>query len=170
MFIAVACLVVTFGAVTTRLFILPTRGAPAHASAIVMFEGLEDDRLPAAVRLAEEQRAPMLVISRGRDGYGGPCPAPVAGVKLICFDPNPADTRGEAEYFSRLAREYRWTSIIAVTNREQDTRVRMLLGRCFRGPIYVVTSPVDSLSGVPLKVAYEWGALLKALVLTSSSC
>ena len=166
-FLVIACLIVVFGTITARLFIWPTQGAPAHASAVVMFEGL-DDRLSVAVRLAEQHRAPMLVVSQGRDGYGGPCPAPVRGVKLICFDPNPPNTRGEAEFFGRLAREYHWKSVILVTGREQDTRARMLMSRCFGGPIYVITTPIGSLAGLPLSVVYEWGAFGKALVLNRS--
>jgi uncharacterized SAM-binding protein YcdF (DUF218 family) len=133
-----------------------------------MFEGMEESRLTLAVRLAQEQRAPVLVISQGRDGYGGPCPSPVRGVKLICFDPNPPNTRGEAEFAGRLAQEYHWTSIILVTNREQDTRARMLMSKCFGGPIYVVTLPLGSLRDAVTGVTYEWGAFAKALVLNQS--
>lgn len=164
---AIVSLILVLGAVTARLFIWPTQGAPAHASAIVMFEGL-DDRLSVAVRLAEQHRAPLLVVSQGRDGYGGPCPAPIRGVKLICFDPNPPNTRGEADFFGRLASKYHWKSVILVTGLEQDTRARMLMSRCFGGPIYVITTPVGSLAGVPLSVAYEWAAFVKALVLNRS--
>lgn len=161
------CLLLAFAGVTTRLFLVPTTGAPAHASAIVMFEGT-DDRLSVAVRLAQERRAPLLVVSRGRDGYGGPCPAPVRGVRLICFDPNPPDTRGEAEFAGRLAREDHWTSVILVTGLDQATRARMLMSRCFGGPVYVVTTPASPWTAM-LGAAYEWGALVKALV-TNRTC
>ncbi|MCW2930540.1 MAG: hypothetical protein JWM19_1502 [Actinomycetia bacterium] len=159
------CLVVGLAGLTVRLFIEPAQGAPARVSAIVMLQGMEDARLNLAVSLAEEHRAPMLVISQGRDGYGGPCPAAIRGVKLICFNPNPPNTRGEAEFASNLARQYHWTSVILVTNREQDTRGRLLMSMCFNGPIYVVTLPLGSLREAAPTIAYEWGALLKALVL-----
>ena len=165
--IAVA-LVIMASAVTVRLFIWPATGAPAHVSAIVMLEGWEDARLPFAVSLAEQDRAPMLVISRGYDGYGGPCPAPVRGVTLICFDPSPPNTRGEALYIGQLARKYHWTSIILVTNREQDTRGRLLVSMCFGGPIYSETLPLGSLKDTVYQVSYEWGALVKALILYHS--
>ena len=61
---------------------------PARVSAIVMLAG-PGDRLPVALQLAREHRAPVLVVSRGWQGYGGPCPPPVPGVRLICFDPDP---------------------------------------------------------------------------------
>ena len=55
------------------------------------------------------------------------------GVRTICFDPNPADTRGEAEFIGRLAKQYRWHSVVLVTTRGQDTRARIIVGRCFGG-------------------------------------
>jgi hypothetical protein len=166
--ITFACLVVAFAAVTFRLFIEPAQGAPSQASAIVMLEGIEQTRLGLAVSLAEQHRAPMLVVSQGYDGYGGACPPAIQGVKIICFDPNPPNTRGEVEFASKLARQYHWTSVILVTNREQDTRGRMLMSLCFNGPIYVETLSLGGVRATVRTVAYEWGALLKALVLYHS--
>ena len=45
----------------------------------------------------------------------------------------------------------------------QDTRARLRVGRCFAGPVYVVTTPIG-LTSWPYEIAYEWGALVKALV------
>jgi hypothetical protein len=160
---SVAALVVAFGLVTARLFVWPAQGTPARVSAIVMLAG-PGNRLAVALRLAGEHRAPILVVSQGQHGYSGPCPAPVPGVKLICFDPNPGDTRGEAEFAGQLAKRYHWTSVVLVTSRAQDTRGRILMGRCFGGPVYVVTAPLP-LDSWPYQIAYGWGALIKALVL-----
>jgi hypothetical protein len=52
---------------------------------------------------------------------------------LICFDPDPGTTRGEAEVIGRLARQYRWSSVALVTTRSQDIRARMIVKRCFGG-------------------------------------
>ena len=84
-------------------------------------------------------------------------------MKLICFDPNPGDTRGEAEFVGRLAKEYRWDSVVLVTTRAQDTRARIVVGRCFSGSIYVMTGSLP-LGNWPYQVTYQWGALVKALV------
>ena len=109
----------------------------------------------------------MLVVSRGWKGYSGPCPRVTSGVKLICFEPDPGDTRGEAEFAGQLAKRYHWRSVVLVAGREQDTRARIVVGRCFGGLIYVVavSPPLDSW---PYQIAYEWGALFKALVLYRS--
>jgi len=154
-------LVVALLLVTARLLVWPAQGAPARVSAIVMLAG-PGDRLPVALQLAREHRAPMLVVSHGWQGYGGPCPPAVPAVKLICFDPNPGNTRGEAEFAGQLAKRYHWRSVVLVTTRTQDTRARITVGRCFGGSVYVVTAPLPG-SAWPYQIAYGWGALLKAL-------
>jgi uncharacterized SAM-binding protein YcdF (DUF218 family) len=161
-FAAVMALVAAFLLVTARLFVWPAEGMPAHVSAIVLLAG-PGDRLPVALQLAREHRAPMLVVSQGWQGYGGPCPPAVPGVKLICFDPDPGNTRGEAEFAGQLAKRYHWRSVVLVTTRPQDTRARIIAARCFGGSIYVVTAPLPE-SAWPYQIAYGWGALLKALV------
>ena len=159
-------LLVVLAGVTARLFVWPTEGMPPRVDAIVMLAG-PGNRLPVALWLAREKRAPLLVVSEGWQGYGGPCPPAVPGVKLVCFDPDPGDTRGEAEFAGRLAREDHWSSVVLVTTTSQDTRARILFGRCFGGTVYVMTAP-ESLSSWPYEIAYQWGALVKALVLYRS--
>jgi uncharacterized SAM-binding protein YcdF (DUF218 family) len=155
-------LVLVFAGATAWVLVWPPQGMPARVSAIVMLAG-PGSRLPLALRLADEGRAPVLVVSQGFEGYGSPCPAPPAGIKLICFDPDPASTRGEAEFVGRLAKQYRWSSVVLVVSRPQATRARLLMERCFSGPVYVSTAPL-ALSNWPYQIAYGWGALAKALV------
>jgi hypothetical protein len=159
---AAAALVVAFVLVTARLFVWPAQGMPPHVSAIVMLAG-PGNRLPVALELAREHRARVLVVSQGQHGYGGPCPPSTPGVKLVCFDPDPGDTRGEAEFIGRLARQDRWSSVVLVTSRAQDTRARIIMGRCYSGSIYVVTGSLP-LGSWPYQIAYELAALVKALV------
>ncbi len=162
-FAALAAVIVAFGLVTARLLVWPALGMPARVSAIVMLAG-PGNRLPVALELAREHRAPVLVVSRGWQGYGGPCPAPVPGVKLICFDPDPGTTRGEAEALGKMARQFGWRSVVLVTTRPQDTRARVMAERCFGGSTYVVTAAFPATSW-PYQIVYGWGALFKALVL-----
>lgn len=88
---AAVALVVAFVLVSARLFVWQAQGMPPHVSAIVMLAG-PGNRLPVALELAREHRAPVLVVSQGQHGYGGPCPHSTPGVKLVCFDPDPGDT------------------------------------------------------------------------------
>jgi hypothetical protein len=159
-------LVAAFAAVTARVLIWPVQGSPDRVDAVVMLAG-PGNRLPVALQLAREHRAPVLVVSRGWMGYGGPCPPPVPGVRTICFDPDPGDTRGEAEYVGRLAREHRWRSLIVVATRSQAVRAQLLVGRCFSGQTYVATAAIPW-DNWPYQLAYGWGALLKATLLARS--
>lgn len=161
-------LVLAFAAVTARLFVWPATGMPARVNAIVMMDG-PGDRLHTAVDLARQGRAPVLVISRGSAfyGQGSGCAPPIPRVKVICFDPSPATTQGEAEFASRLARQYHWHSIALVTITPQDSRARLRMGRCFRGQLYVMTAPMP-VQFWPYELAYEWAATVKALTVNRS--
>jgi hypothetical protein len=159
---AALVLFLAFVVATGELLVWPAQGMPRQVSAIVMLAG-PGDRMPVALDLADSHRAPVLVVSQGYDGYGGPCPPRLSEVTLICFDPNPPTTRGEAEYVGRLARQYHWTSVVVVASRPQATRARLLVERCFAGQVYIATGPL-ALHTWPYQLAYGWGALLKAFV------
>jgi uncharacterized SAM-binding protein YcdF (DUF218 family) len=169
----IAALVLAFCGLTARLFIFPVSGMPAHVDAIVMMAG-PGDRYSTALNLAYQHRAPVLVISTGNDhgpdGSGGPpghCGPPVPGVRVLCFNPNPDTTQGEAEYAARLARQYHWHSIALVTITPQDSRARLRMERCFSGHVYVMPAPIR-LRLWPYELAYEWGATIKALTISRS--
>ena len=164
--IVLATVVIAGSAATARLFIWPDQGMPARVSAIVMLDS-PGTTMSAALRLERQHRAPFLVISQGTYLSGPGCPPPIPRVKLICFNPTPATTQGEAEFIGRLARKYHWHSIAVVTITAQDSRARLRVERCFPGPVYVVTRPV-ALTSWPYEIAYEWGAMIKALVLQRS--
>jgi uncharacterized SAM-binding protein YcdF (DUF218 family) len=160
----VAVLVVVFAVATVRLFVRPDQGMPAQVSAIVMLNG-PGDRLGTTLDLARQHRAPFVVISRGSPafGHGSDCAPHIPREKIICFDPNPSTTKGEAEFVGRLARQYRWRSLVLVTSTPQDSRARLRVERCFAGPVYVVTVSLP-LSSWPYEIAYEWAATVKAVV------
>jgi uncharacterized SAM-binding protein YcdF (DUF218 family) len=155
-----AVLVIAFAAATARLLIWPAQGSPPRVDAIVMLAG-PGNRLPAALALARDHRAPVLVVSRGWMGYGGPCPPPTQGVRTICFNPDPGNTRGEAEYVGALARRNGWHSLLIVAIRPQAVRAQLLFDRCFGGQVYVSTAPLPAGSW-PYQIAYGWASLVKA--------
>lgn len=165
---ALALFVMTAGAATARLFVWPDQGMPAQVSAIVMLNG-PGDRLATAEDLAWQHRAPFVVISRGSRywGHGSVCAPAIPHVTVICFDPSPSTTRGEAEFVGRLARKYKWRSLVLVTTTAQDSRARLRVERCFAGPVYVVSTSLP-LSSWPYEIAYEWAATVKAFAIERS--
>jgi hypothetical protein len=159
---------VGLGAVTARWFVWPEQGMPARVDAIVMLNG-PGDRLNTALDLAWAHRAPMIVISRGSRiwGHGSVCAPKIPQVKVVCFDPSPETTQGEAEFAGRLASKYHWRSVVVVAIAPQDTVARVRIERCFKGKIYVANAPL-ALSDWPYQIAYQWGSILKALLLQRS--
>lgn len=166
--IAAVIVCCVFAVATARVLLWPAQGLPQRTDAIVMLAG-PGDRIPAALQVANDGTAPVLAVSRGHLGYGSPCPSAAAAptVRIICFEPNPADTRGEMEYAARMARSHGWRSIALVTTRDQATRARLLLRRCYSGAIYVTTA-AEPWYEWPYQIAYGWGSLIKALVMKRS--
>lgn len=153
---------------TARLIIWPAEGMPAHVNAVVVLGG-PGKRLTTGLELARKDRAPVLVVS---EGLPIPLPRNVctprdSHFRVICFQPDPGTTQGEAEFVGRLASQEHWDSIVLVTTPDQDTRARIRFGRCFAGNVYVVTTPLPA-SSWPYAIAYQWGALFKAEVLQRS--
>jgi uncharacterized SAM-binding protein YcdF (DUF218 family) len=161
--IALAVLVV-FSMLTARLFFRPSIDAPAAVDAIVVLGG-EGKRIERGIELARAGFTDQLVVSEagGRQfHYRDVCTLPPSGLTTYCFDPDPRSTRGEARAIAKLAADYGWTRIIVVASTDQITRARMIIGRCFGGEIHVVD--VASTDSAFYRGAYEWGALLKAVV------
>jgi hypothetical protein len=166
---ALSLVLAGLAAATAFLFVWPPQHpVPGRVDAIVMLNG-PGNRLDTALALAWAHRAPMIVISRGSPqwGHGSVCAPEIPGVKVICFDPHPSTTRGEAEFAGQLARRYQWHSVVLVATTPQDTRARMRLGRCFSGRIYVVNAPL-ALGQWPEAIAYAWAATMKALLVQRS--
>jgi hypothetical protein len=168
--VAAAALIVLAGffAATARWFVLPDQGMPSRVDAIVMLNG-PGDRLHTALDLARAHRAAVVVISRGSRywGRGSVCAPRIPGIRVICFDPSPSTTRGEAEFAGRLAGRYRWQSIALVAVAPQDTVARLRVRRCFRGKVYVVNASLPA-PGWPVEIVYEWASTIRALFLQRS--
>jgi len=169
---ALAGIVIGFTALTLKLFRYPSTGVPGHADAVVMLAG-GGDRVDKAVELGVDLGlADTVVFSSAfvadqNVWAAGPCNQSgrqvMAGIETICFQPDPATTRGEAREIARLADERGWTSVIVVASTDQVTRARMLIGRCWDGD----TSFVRVRHSQPFiwRAAYEWGAYAKALTI-----
>jgi uncharacterized SAM-binding protein YcdF (DUF218 family) len=159
-------LVVILAVATGRLFIWPAQGAPSHVDAIVVLGG-PGDRLGKGLELAARDRAPVLAISEGLEVPPSLCRPRSQAPRVICFQPDPLTTQGEAQAAARLARQYGWRSIVLVTTPDQDTRARIRFERCFSGGLYVETTPLPASQWI-YQLAYQWAATAKALVLQRS--
>jgi uncharacterized SAM-binding protein YcdF (DUF218 family) len=157
--VAAAIAIVATVVVNLKLFLWPSTSTLHHADAIVVFAGGNGERLNKALDLAREGYAPNLVASTGPDQL---CNARLS-FSVICFSPDPDNTRGEAEAIGRLAREHRWKRLILVTSTYHVTRARLLLDRCYAGSIEVaLVPPHQGFIGVLGAIAHEWGGLIEA--------
>jgi uncharacterized SAM-binding protein YcdF (DUF218 family) len=156
-------LAVLFCGVTARLFVWPpTTGMPTRVDAIVVLGG-PGNRVSLGVQLAQQGRAPYLLLSNGF-AVNLPtslCEPDHGTFTVICWNPNPGNTKGEAEFVGRIARQHGWTSVALVTTPDQAWRAATLMRRCYSGKIYSVTTPLGW-SQWPYEIAYQWGATVKA--------
>jgi uncharacterized SAM-binding protein YcdF (DUF218 family) len=146
---------------TCVLFIWPSTDTPGRADAIVVFGGAHEDRVDLGIRLADQGLAPTLVIT------GAPAGASVCDrrerFEIVCLEPEPFNTRGDARVTSRLADSRGWGALLLVTSAYHVSRARTLLDRCFSGDIEVVASKPQT---TPLRdvevLLHEWGGLVYA--------
>lgn len=135
----------------------PPEPTPRPADAVVVLGG-RGDRLPLAQSLVARGLAGTLVVS----AHDQPCPT-AAAARVICFDPDPASTRGEAEAIARLARGHGWTRLLVVSDHEQARRAATRVGRCYTGSLQVLPAPpLPSTWERVQRVLYEAAATLKA--------
>jgi uncharacterized SAM-binding protein YcdF (DUF218 family) len=165
--IALGVIILLFAAVTARVFIWPDLAPlPERADAIIELGGPTGlSRDEAALRLARDHRAPVLVQSTVQEEAGtNSCLPPVPDVKILCFHADPNTTRGEARAIGAMAAQYHWNSIILVTTSDHAWRARLRVSRCFPGQIYVSTTHLpfwDWFRQIP----YQWVASARALTL-----
>jgi len=136
------------------------------ADAVVLFAGATE-RLDTAVALMENGSAPSLVIPNGTDIEDAEdlCEGE-ATFEVICPVTDEVTTAGEARAIGRIAGERGWSSLIAVTSVYHVHRATFLLGRCYEGPVDVVTPSQDLGVGEWVdKVPHEWAGFLAAVAL-----
>jgi uncharacterized SAM-binding protein YcdF (DUF218 family) len=136
-------LAAAFLAATAYLFIWPSTDSPEAADAVVVLSGGRNSRLDPALDLMRKGVAPVLVISGV--GYDHKwykarrlCADGARGFRVLCFNPKPYSTRGEARGIAQLAAEHGWKKVDVVTSRYHVFRARMLVKRCYHGRVALV--------------------------------
>jgi hypothetical protein len=172
--IVVGVVVLVFIGLTLRLFVLPDLNDPEPANAIVMLGGNGAGPFDKAVQLAKQGWAPTVVFSL--TPYESCEPSIVhlppfhlpPGEHVLCFHANPRTTQGEARAIAHLAALHHWHRVIVVMPTTQATRARLRIGRCYSGQVLEVGVTPPGFWAWARGITYEWGALVKALVLQPS--
>ena len=123
--------------------------------------------------LLHQQVAQVLVISNGRDGRWQAANQLCASrqrFEVVCPQPAPDTTRGEARMVRDLAARRGWRSVVVVTSTYHARRAQLLLGRCFDGQLQIVAAPPhEQWLRTWARANVELGGLLRALV-TAPNC
>ena len=156
-------LLAVFVALSCALFVWPPSGRPQHVNGVLSMNGPNEKlREQRALALVRDGYANVLLFSEGH--YPNvPCPR-LRGVRVVCFIPKPARTVGEVDFADTYAAQHGWRSIMIVSGHTQATRARLLAARCFGGRAVVVPAASPPLFKLLYGVIYEWGAMVKALV------
>jgi len=159
---AVAVLLVVFVVLTAVFIVWPATNDPQRVDAIVVLGGQPPTaRWQRGVELARDGYARVLVLS---NHPWMPCPRGPSRVEVICFEPDPASTLGEAVDVSRLAAEHHWRSLLIVTNTAQVSRARIRFQRCYHGTMLFASVSPGWIAWWLWYIPYEWAALGKALI------
>ncbi|MFB9164923.1 YdcF family protein [Arthrobacter psychrochitiniphilus] len=135
------------------------------ADAVVMLGGASKERLPEALKLRNELGAPILVLSNtgtpGNASADSYCEAHSLDPSVICFLPEPMDTRGEADAVGLLASERGWKSIVVVTSKYHVARSERLMNQCTPSKVQLAaTDPELSAAQWLRRFVIETGGLL----------
>ncbi len=163
----VSVAVLAFALLTNQWFLSPAVAAePLEADAIIVLAG-GGDRTGKGAELAEAGLAPVIVYADpGRDQGSVTANRYCNGreslpVEVICVDPQPAKTQGEARAATLLAEQRGWENLIVVASTDQITRARRLFDRCGDAELQMVD--VAHTSSPLTRSVYEWGATLKSV-------
>lgn len=122
------------------LFVDPPADSPQLADVLFVL-GPPDDRLAYAEQLMQEGVAGTLAVSSPVD-RAGQFTAPVChatrSYQIICFDPEPFTTQGEARALRDLTVEYGWQSVNVIAPQHHVTRARVIMDRCYKGDLRVI--------------------------------
>jgi uncharacterized SAM-binding protein YcdF (DUF218 family) len=156
-------------AVAGRLFVWPATSNVRPVDVVAVFAG-GGDRADRGVELIEEGVADTIVFTSAwveeldlwAQAYCNSRRVEVPAA-VVCFDPDPSTTQGEARGLTNLAAANGWDEILLVVSTDQVWRARLLMGRCWDGDLLVVA--VDHDQPALFRMIYETGASLNALVL-----
>lgn len=125
---------------------------PQPADAVFVLGPSDATRVAQAQRLMDEGLAPSVVYAtpQGVDAAGPdatteqidqPHCQEQHDYEVICFEPDPSTTQGEAIRMRDLAAQRGWDDIIVVTMRPHVARAQLIVGRCYTGRTQ--WSPID---------------------------
>ena len=164
--LALAVVITVFSIATDRLFVNPRYDSVRQSDAVVVIAG-GPLRLQKGIDLVEQKVAPILIVSVPRGVWAYKTESPnicdeKRSFEVICFQPDPESTQGEARAVQRIAAARHLRSVIVVTSYFHVSRARLEMRRCYHGRLAVIGTPLNNPWKEPLYVALEWPKLTYA--------
>ncbi len=139
--------------------------APTHADVVLVLGPPVPQRVEIAERLLAEHRVGVALISvpgpTAKWNVGALC----ARSDVICFDPNPRTTRGEARELRAMAAKHRWASAVVTTMPAHIARARSIVDGCFSGKVSMNADAESPDKGIAFQYAYQTAATVKSWLL-----
>jgi hypothetical protein len=151
----------------TKVYFPKLDPVPDDVDVVMQVGGASPSTYPEAREFAREHDIPNLVISEPtgiQQRWDSYC-APLEGVEVHCFSPDPSTTRGEAREFALMADDNGWDSAYVLsTGREHVERVRLYVERCWDGTL-AVNKPAgnSSFTGHLYQAVYQTAGWVRAL-------
>lgn len=162
LFAAIGALAMVWAIAGIFLYVSPPADEPEHADVLFVL-GPPDQRMSYAEQLMQQGYAPTLAVSSpvGKDGrYEADICAAHRPYRIICFNPDPFTTQGEARALRDLSSQYGWKSANVLTAQFHLTRARVIIGRCYGGDLRMVAQrrslPLVSLARPTQSWEYEF--------------
>lgn len=144
-------------------FVFPAVDAvPKHADVLLVLGPPLPQRVAVAERLLDEGRVTTALVSVPYDAIPPEIASLCARSDVICADPDPRTTRGEARMLRRYAAERGWTSAVVTTMPAHIARARSIVRRCFSGTLSMVPDTEELSGGWPYQYAYQTAATVKS--------
>lgn len=156
------------------LYLSPVDTTSTEADALLVLAPT-DGRLEYAEQLMDQGYASTLVISVPPPEYlrddDVPCNE-ARQYRVLCFEPDPVTTQGEARGLQQLAAANGWTSVNVVTDKSHAPRASILMSRCYPGEISMLPYQKDlpllsfayPTNSWAFEYAYETAAFAKVLL------
>lgn len=153
---------------------------PQPTDAVFVLGPSDQTRVGHARDLMDQGLAPTVVYATPQGDFGDGSAATAGDIgkprcdtgrdyEVICFEPDPSTTQGEAMKMRDLAAERGWDDVIVITTRPHVPRAQLIVDRCYDGRSQ--WSPIDYVDSywqhpwMTLKAyAYQSGGFLKAWV------
>lgn len=127
------------------LYVLPAADDHPGRADVLLVLAPTAGRMGYAENLMEQGYADMLAISAPLV-EGGKEPAACnerRTYRVLCFNPEPVTTQGEARALGRLSAKYGWKSVDVLTAEFHVTRARVILERCYQGDMSMIAYRQD---------------------------